>query len=125
MKTLLFYLIIGVLLFVIYGSWDLSMTDYRQKDICPKILEIPACYIVLFSFVMVLISHVLQSGFKSMLLYYGFIAIPFLLALGGTITELSGTVICPRTPGGIPMCFISLGMCSLLILLKIAENKSL
>lgn len=50
--------------------------------------------------------------------YFGFMAIPFLLALKGTVTELSGTVICPRTAGGTPMCYLSLGFCTLLLALK-------
>jgi len=123
-KSLLFYVIAVVLLFVIYGSWELSVTDFRQKDICPKVLGIPACYLVLIFFILVLLSHLLERVFDNKLWYFVFIAFPFLLALGGTLAEISGTVVCPRTSGGTPMCYISLGMCSLLITLKIAEIKA-
>ena len=110
------YIIIAILLFVIYGSFMLSRKDFRQKDVCPKIIGIPACYIVLILFVGALIVHALN--FEIPYLYYGFLAVPFLLAFTGTLTELSGKVICPRTPNGTPMCFISLGFCTVLIVLK-------
>lgn len=121
-KPVLFYLISGILLFSIYGSLKLSLVDYQQKNICPKILEIPACYIVLLFFGLSLAVHLLQNKLKGKFWYYSFMAIPFLLALGGTITELSGTIVCPRTEGGTPMCYISLGICTSLILLKLIER---
>ena len=125
MKQIIFFAIIVILLFSIYGSFNLSMVDFHKKDVCPKVLGIPACYIVFVFFLLAAIVHLMSWGKTNsgMLIYYGLIAVPFLLALGGTLTELSGTVICPRTPGGTPMCFISLGICSTLLLLKIAETK--
>ncbi len=111
-----YYLIIAVLLFVIYGSFSLSRWDYKKKNVCPKILGIPACYLIFMFFLGALVVHAIQPASN---LYYGFLAVPFLLALAGTLTELSGKVICPRTPSGTPMCFISLGFCTLLIGLKL------
>jgi hypothetical protein len=113
----MYYLIITILLFVIYGSFMLSRRDYKKKDICPKVFGIPACYYVFVFFVGTLAVHLLNLEFPY--LYFGLLAVPFFLALKGSLTELSGTVICPRTPGGTPMCYISLGFCTLLIGLKI------
>ena len=110
------YMIIALLLFVIYGSFTLSLNNFRKKNVCPKVLGIPACYLVFSFFVGALFIHILNTN--SSTLYYLFIAVPFLLALTGTLTELSGKAICPRTPNGIPMCFISLGFCSALIAMK-------
>lgn len=114
---MLYYIIILVLLFVIYGSFMLSKKDFRKKNICPKIIGIPACYLVFIFFVGALGFHSIQPNFQYA--YFGMLAVPFLLALTGTLTELSGKVVCPRTPGGTPMCFLSLGFCTVLILLKI------
>ena len=123
MKIILFFLIVGILLFTIYGSLNLSITDFQKKDVCPKVLGIPACYIVFLFFALAMLAHVLKGPFQSDWWYYGFMLVPFLLALSGTLAELSGKVVCPRTPRGTPMCFISLGFCTLLILLKVAETK--
>ena len=123
MKQIIFYLIIAILVFATYGSWNLSRVDYRKKNICPKILSIPACYIVFIFFLLTLVVHVLMREASNTILYFSFVAVPFLLALAGTITELSGKVICPRTPGGTPMCFISLGITTTLLILKIIEKN--
>jgi len=123
MSRLLFYTIIVILLFSIYGSFSLSIADFNTKNVCPKLLGIPACYIVLLFFVLILLSHIFQSYMGTRLWYYVFLTVPLLLALSGTITELSGKVICPRTSGGTPMCYISLGICMLLLILKIIEKS--
>ncbi len=113
----LYYIIIAILVFVIYGSFMLSRKDFRKKNVCPKVLGIPACYLVFLFFVAALLVH--SFSFGTPYSYFGFLAVPFLLALTGTIVEMTGKVICPRTPGGTPMCFISLGFCATLIALKL------
>ncbi|WP_020568263.1 hypothetical protein [Neolewinella persica] len=110
------YVIAVILAFVIYGSFQLSLKDFRKKNICPKIIGIPACYLVLAFFAGALVLHLI--GPQLVYWYYGFIGVPFILALMGTLTEVSGKVVCPRTSGGTPMCFISLGFCTTLIVLK-------
>ena len=125
MTQAMYFVIFGLLSFAIYGSFNLSIRDFKKKNVCPKILSIPACYIVVLFFVLALLSHALPSIFSNSWWYYGFIAVPFLLALSGTLTELSGKVICPRTPGGTPMCYISLAMCTSFLVLKFAENSLL
>ena len=122
MNQALYFILIGLLLLGIYGSFNLSMRDFKKKNICPKILGIPACYIVVACFVLALLAHTLPAVFVSPWGYYAFIAVPFLLALAGSLTELSGKVICPKTPGGTPMCYISLAMCSTFLILKFAEH---
>lgn len=119
-----FYIIVTILLVAIYGTLELSITDFQNKDVCPKIMDIPACYLVLLLFVLVLLSHTIRKIFVRDTWYFIFIFIPFLMALSGTLTELSGTEVCPRTSDGIPMCFISLGICTALVLFKIIELKS-
>lgn len=123
MEQLIYILIIVTLLFSIYGSFSLSVIDFKKKNVCPKVFGIPACYIVFIFFLLAIYSHFMGSGQKINLLYFGFLAVPFLLALGGSLTELSGRVICPRTRGGMPMCYISLGICTSLLILKVIETN--
>ena len=114
---MIYYLIILTLLFVSYGSFMLSRKDFRKKNVCPKVLGIPACYLVFIFFIGTLATHIVRPDFYYG--YYGMLAVPFLLALTGTLTELSGKVICPRTSAGTPMCFLSLGFCTILMVLKV------
>ncbi len=120
---IVYFVILMILLFSIYGSLTLSITDFNDKNVCPKFVGVPACYLVLISFVLVALVHLLKGTFKRALCYYVFLAFPLLLALSGTISELSGRVVCPRTPSGTPMCYISLGLCTALVLLKMAETR--
>jgi len=113
---IMYYAIIIVLLFVIYGSFNLSRKDYRVKNVCPKVLGIPACYLVFFFFVASLVAHLTVGDIPYY--YYAAVAVPFLLALSGSSAEMMGKKVCPRTANGTPMCFISLGFCTALLAMK-------
>ena len=117
MKKIFYWLILLILAFAIYGSMGLVINEWNIGDICPKIAKIPACYIVLACFAGGLISH-LFSTVNSNPIYFIFIGIVTLIASTGTIGELTGLAKCPRTSNGIPMCFISLGICLSLLLSK-------
>jgi len=117
MKQVLFWLIILIASFAIYGSFGLSMNDWKIGNICPKILGIPACYIVLTCFTIALVAHLIPHS-KSKWMYFFFIGVVTLIASTGTLGELTGLAKCPRTAGGTPMCFISLAICLSLLILK-------
>jgi len=112
-----------ILILAILGAGSLSYTELIEKDVCPKMLGIPACYIVLVSFTMAGIMHALKTPLSNYL-YFAAIGFVLFFALKGTITELRGIPICPRTAGGTPMCFISLGLCISLITAKFISLKT-
>ena len=123
MKNIFYVLIISILLFAIYGSTGLSMNDWEVGDICPKILGIPACYIVLACFSAALIGHLIPHSSGNWI-FFLFVGVVTLIASTGTIGELTDTAKCPRTAGGTPMCFISLAICLSLLASKFAWLKS-
>jgi len=106
-----------ILTIAIVGAATLSYTDWQHKNICPKIISIPACYIVFSMFFIAAVMHQINNK-TSNFLYFAVIGIPLFFASKGTIIELAGTEICPRSDSGTPMCFISLGFCISLILTK-------
>ena len=122
MKGILFGLIIAIAGFAVYGSFGISMNDWQTGNICPKIIGIPACYIVFVCFVVALISHLIPNK-NSKWVYFFFVGIVTLIASTGTIGELTGLAECPRTSGGTPMCFISLAICLSLLISKVALLK--
>ncbi len=124
MNKIWFFVVILILLFAIYGTWGLALHDYKVKDVCPKILGIPACYIVLVCFSGALLSHLISFD-KANLAYFGFVGLVTLIAITGTMGELTGMMKCPRTSGGIPMCCISFGICTSILLAKFLEMKAL
>jgi len=115
--TIFIFLIAG---FAVYGSFGLAIQEWNQSNICPKILGIPACYIVLTCFTIAFISQVLSA---KKWIYFLSIGIVTLIATTGTLGELTGIAKCPKTDGGTPMCFISLGICISLLLLKLILLK--
>ena len=119
MKNIWYWLIILIAGFAIYGSTGLVIDEYKVGNICPKIIGIPACYIVLFCFSGGLLAHLLPIS-NEKYIYFFFIGIITLIASTGTIGELTGMTKCPRTVGGTPMCFISLAICLSLLVSKFA-----
>ena len=117
----MFYFIIAILLFSIYGSGQLSLYDWKKKNVCPKILGIPACYIVFTLFGIGLFFHSISISNYDSIIYVIAIGFIFLIASIGTITELRGIEICPRTKKGTPMCYFSLALASILIILKFIQ----
>ena len=72
---------------------------------------------LLHCFFMASISHIINTTL-SIQLFFISISIPGIIALIGTITELTGRTICPKTESGMPMCYISLGFCMSLVIVK-------
>jgi len=122
MKNALYILIIAILVFAIYGSFGLVMNEWEVGNICPKILGIPACYIVLACFSIALFGHFIPQ-YNGNWLFFLFVGVVTLIASTGTIGELTETARCPRTAGGTPMCFISLTICLSLLASKFVGLK--
>lgn len=114
MKITFYWLVVLVASFAVYGSFGLAMNEWEIGNICPKILGIPACYIVCACFAIALIAHLIPNK-NAKWAYFFFVGIVTLIASTGTIGELTGMAKCPRTSGGTPMCFISLAICLTLL----------
>ena len=113
-------LLLVIFVFSILATLNLVYTDFIEGNICPKIANIPACQIILVCFITPFLVHI----FKWKPIYY-FIGtgLAFSIALYGTIMQVLNYVSCPKTSSDVPMCFISLGIFSALITIKITLNK--
>jgi len=119
MKKIFYWLTTIVLFFAIYGALNLSLTNFNGSISCPKIAGIPACYLISLFFVLGTVSHFIKNK-----AFFFFIGAPCILALFASIQEVNYSNTCPQTSSGIPMCFISLGLCSLILFLKFLSLKS-
>jgi len=99
----------------IVGSGELVWTDITAQGVCPKILGVPACYIVLICFIIPFASHILKMG---NVIYFTCTGLAFIIALIATIMQLAGNEICPKSIGGIALCYYSLVLFSSLLILK-------
>jgi len=116
--NILIFLVLGI---AIFGTFPLVMNEYEVGNLCPTIVGIPACYIVLTCFIVGLVSHALRRYS----IYFVFIGIVAIIAVIGTVGDLTGVMKCPRTDSGIPMCYISLTICTTLLVAQYFHlNKS-
>jgi hypothetical protein len=95
-------------------SIDLIRKDLENSDYCPKFMKFPACYIILFSFFLVLFSNTIINN---LFLYIFGSIIGLYLGLWFSYHEIRKTKKCPRF-FEIPMCYVSLFTFVLLIILK-------
>lgn len=120
-RSILYVLILLLLAYAAYGALNLSLEDYRVKDVCPKILGIPACYLVFLSFALLVPIQLLKA---KKLYFFLVLAFPLLLALGASGMELAGIEVCPRNEAGTPMCYYSLAFCTTVLVLKLLEIRA-
>ena len=92
---------IGVL-----GVGRISINHWTGEASCPMIGPLPACYIILIGYSLIVLSTYprLQQAF--LLFLIGWVPV-ILLALTGVVGELIGVLQCPHLEIGIPQCYIS------------------
>ena len=121
-SKILSFLIWIIALFGLNGTFSLVQEEFTKGNICPKLLGIPACYIILTCLVFLLISQSNLLKDKNRLFFIG-AGVAATIAISGTVGQLMGWTECPKTDGGTPMCFLSLGLFSSLLILKWVEIK--
>ena len=99
-----FFTTIALALIGLIGVIPVSYKTFTAVKMCPMIGVIPACYIVTVGYFLVFLSCLLK---KNILFYIGWSPV-FLLATIGSVSEIFGKDVCPKTATGIPMCYFSL-----------------
>jgi len=122
LKKSLFYIILLIASVGLYSTYGLVRNEWLDGNICPKLIGIPACYIIFGCFSLAIISHLEILKDRSRLFWLG--VLPALaIASYGSLGELFGFASCPKTTGGIPMCYISFGIFGSLAFLKLLILK--
>ena len=105
-----------IILVVAYvGTIPLVMNEYKNGNICPKLLGIPACYIILACLTLACIGFFLRGTVLRKLFYVGVVP-ALLIATYGSLGQMFGFAKYPKTSSGIPMCYISFGIFSFLFI---------
>ncbi len=116
----------ALLLLGFLGAAKISYSNMLGSA-CPHIGFIPICYIVLAAYGLMILSLIIpHMGCKHYFFCAGW-GTAFVIALVGSIAEIaSGGGVCPSSGGGgvravasgsVPMCFISLGMLVVILVL--------
>ena len=94
------------------GVLPVSMSEFEGSAFCPRLVGVPACYVVLASYFVLLASTVVPRLWCAWSVVAA-LTIIVLLAATGSALEITGHGTCPQTTGGIPKCYLSLalGLC--------------
>jgi len=92
---------IGVL-----GVGRISISHWTSEASCPMMGSLPACYIILIGYSLIVLSMYprLQKAFVLFLI--GWVPVA-MLALTGVVGELTDVLQCPHLENGIPQCYLS------------------
>lgn len=91
-------------------------------NICPPLFEIPACFIILILLVLIILSHIKIFKDRNMI-YFLCAILGLLIAIYFSFSQIRGLQDCPQCLIGIPLCYLSVLMFTLLLILKILEIK--
>lgn len=118
MKDILFWFIILLGGLAVYFAFGLVWSEWEAGDVCPRIMGFPTCYIVLACFSGAFIAHLIP-GSRGKWFYFSFIGVLTFMGTLATIRTLTGASSCPQTEGGIPLCYLSLGVSLTLLIAKV------
>ena len=117
--------LVGACLFVLSGIIPISLAQFRTGDACPMLGPIPACYVVSVAYSAMALAGVIWWRVALRIFLFGSVPV-IALAVTGTTSELLGIPTCPRSPGGLPLCYLSLavGLSLLLVFLSIRRIET-
>jgi len=116
-------ILLGLLGVGLYGALSVSYVTITGTSPCPSIGGIPACYVVLFGYSMMLLATLLHKHLKSKMIFLiGWLPV-FLLAFVGSMLEISNGNTCPKNESGLPLCYVSLTLAIAVALLYFFISK--
>jgi len=127
MNSILAKVVLWVLLLLGFlGAVKISYANFSGSS-CPHIGFIPICYVVLVAYGLMILSQLIPNLFCKHYLFSAGWGAAFLIALVGSIAEVvAGGGVCPTSggsgirgasAGSIPLCFASLAMLIIILIL--------
>lgn len=119
--TIMLYLLVAGGL---YGALSVSYQTITGIAPCPYVLEIPICFIVATGYSTMLIGLLLSMKIVAKNIFLTGWFLVFSIALTGTLFELlikKGT--CPVSSSTIPLCYLSLAITVVIIILFILKRS--
>ena len=88
------------------GVGRISVIHWTGEASCPMISSLPACYIILIAYSLIVLSMYPRLQKAVGVFLVGWVPV-ITLALAGVVGELTDILRCPHLENGIPQCFIS------------------
>ena len=114
-NTLSRIIIAALALLGLSGVLPVSLAELSSGAACPHLGLVPACHLVLLAYATVLMTVLHRRLWNGWMFLLGWFPV-FALAATGSTLELLGNGTCPKTAGGIPKCYFSLGLAVVLVL---------
>jgi hypothetical protein len=118
-------ILLGLIATGLYGAASVSYDTVTGAAPCPHIANIPVCFIVLAGYTLMLIAVIIQSVSNAQktaptstpkkIFLGGWLPV-FLLAVIGSLFELSNGNTCPKSDTGLPLCYVSLFFSTVLMI---------
>ncbi len=119
----IFYIAIWIIILMgLSGTIPLAQNEFVTGNVCPKMVGIPACYIILSCLLFAIVSHSNLFKDKNRLYYLG-VVIALAIATFGSVGNLLGYIECPKNDHGIPMCYLSFLLFFSLLIFKNIEIR--
>ncbi len=99
------------------GGLLVSIDTITGADACPEIGFVPACYVVLLGYSLMLVSAALPRWRWGKWLFVSGATPVALLAVFGSVSELLVGETCPRSESGVPLCYVSLALVAVIVAL--------
>jgi len=107
MKEIVFRTAIVLLASIgVLGVGRISIIHWTGESSCPMISSLPACYLILIAYSLIVLSMYPRLKKAVGVFLVGWTPV-ITLALTGVVSELTDTLQCPRLESGIPQCYIS------------------
>ncbi len=103
------------------GALKISISHIATGFECPKLLFLPACFLVLAAYVLIFVSAIRANLRSDWLFWIGWVVV-FGFAVTGSSLEIFGNNACPRSYGNIPACYYSLGLATMCLALHLIRR---
>jgi len=107
----------------LFGVVKVSYLEITDAASCPNFAGIPICYVVTVGYALMFLSLLLSQKRSWKRLFLGGWSITFLIALIGTLLETINGHTCPIGFGWLPLCYVSLALCLVILGLFVAIKK--
>ena len=104
------------------GVQPIVQRQFEGLSLCPALGMVPACYIVLAGYALILFAALVSRRYTGWLFAIGWLPL-FTLAATGSGIEIFREGTCPQTSGGVPTCYLSLALLCLLAVAYLAERR--
>jgi len=112
----------GGSLYVLNWIFPILFAHWHAGNACPHLGLVPACYLVMVCYAAMGITALFWNKQLSWLFFSGAVPVIF-MAMIGTVLEITGLPTCPRSDTGLPLCYMSLlvGVMMLVVFLYVLK----